>query len=51
MSHSERTALRVLIDLEWADARSQYADAGQPFGNDSRGLEIWIEFRQETTTN
>ena len=50
MTDSERTALRVLIDLEWAEARSEYEDAGQPFGQ-GRGLEIWIEFDQETTVN
>jgi len=51
MSDSERTALRVLIDLEWAEAQSGYADAGQPFGNNGRGLDIWIEFDQKTTVN
>ena len=51
MSDSERAALRVLIDLEWNEARNSYVDAGQPFGNDGRGLDIWIEFSQSTTTN
>lgn len=50
MTNSERTALRVLIDLEWAQARRGYFDAGQPFGL-GRGLEIWIEFDQQTTIN
>lgn len=50
MTESERTALRVLIDLEWADSQSAYEDAGQPFGP-GRGLDIWIEFDQQTTTN
>jgi hypothetical protein len=48
MTDSERTALRVLIDLEWAETRREYQDAGQPFGQ-GRGLEIWIEFDQQTT--
>lgn len=50
MTDSERTALRVLIDLEWAEARTAYQEAGQPFGS-GRGLEIWIEFDQKTTSN
>ncbi|HKL89266.1 MAG TPA: hypothetical protein VJ884_09690 [Salinibacter sp.] len=50
MSNSERTALRVLIDLEWAEARNDYVTAGRPFG-DGRGLDIWIEFDQQTTVN
>jgi len=50
MTDSERTALRILIDLEWAEARSDYHDAGRPFGR-GRGLEIWIEFDQQTTAN
>ena len=50
MSPSERTALRILIDLEWAQARRHYMEAGRPFGN-GRGLDIWIEFRQKTTVN
>ena len=50
MTDSERTALRVLIDLKWAETRDQYQDAGQPFGQ-GRGLEIWIEFDQQTTIN
>lgn len=50
MSDSERTALRILIDLEWAEARDDYAAAGQPFGN-GRGLDVWIEFDQQTTVN
>ena len=50
MSDSERTALRILIDLEWAEARDDYAAAGQPFG-DGRGLDVWIEFDQQTTVN
>lgn len=51
MSDSERTALRVLIDLEWTEARREYTDAGQPFGSNGRGLDIWIEFDQKTTVN
>jgi hypothetical protein len=50
MSDSERTALRILIDLEWAQARDNYAAAGHPFG-EGRGLDIWIEFDQQTTVN
>lgn len=50
MSDSERTALRILIDLEWAEARNDYVAAGQPFG-DGRGLDVWIEFDQQTTVN
>jgi hypothetical protein len=50
MTDSERTALRVLIDLEWADTRRDYRDAGQPFG-EGRGLDIWVEFDQKTTAN
>ena len=50
MSNSERIALRVLLDLEWAATRREYKKAGQPFGP-QRGLEIWIEFGQETTVN
>jgi hypothetical protein len=50
MTESERTALRVLLDLEWAEARTAYDDAGEPFGK-GRGLEIWIEFDQQTTVN
>lgn len=50
LSDSERTAIRVLIDLEWADARADYVDAGRPFG-DGRGLDVWIEFGQRTTVN
>lgn len=50
MSDSERTALRVLIDLEWAEKQRKYEAVGQPFGS-GRGLEIWIEFDQQTTVN
>ena len=50
MTESERTALRVLIDLEWAENRDEYEKAGQPFGPD-RGLDVWIEFDQQTTVN
>ncbi len=50
MTNSERTALRILIDLEWTEMRKDYCNAGQPFG-DGRGLEIWIEFDQQTTVN
>jgi len=50
MSNAERTALRVLLDLEWAAARQDYRDAGMPFGR-GRGLEIWIEYKQGTTVN
>lgn len=50
MTESERTALRVLIDLAWVENRNEYSDAGQPFGP-GRGLDIWIEFDQRTTTN
>ncbi len=50
MTDSERTALRVLIDLEWTEACRAYREAGQPFGS-GRGLEIWIEFDQQTTVN
>jgi hypothetical protein len=51
MSDSERAALRVLIDLEWAEARSAYINAGQPFGGGGRGIDFWIEFDQKTTVN
>jgi len=50
MTESERTALRVLIDLEWTQARQAYRKAGQPFGK-KRGLDVWIEFNQKTTVN
>lgn len=50
MTESERTALRVLIDLEWAETRNAYEEAGQPFGP-GRGLDVWIEFDQQTTVN
>ena len=50
MSDAERTALRVLLDLEWTAARRDYRDAGSPFGG-RRGLELWIEYDQGTTVN
>jgi hypothetical protein len=50
MTESERTALRVLIDLEWTESRRAYLEAGHPFGS-GRGLDIWIEFDQQTTVN
>ena len=50
MTDSERTALRVLIDLEWTEARAAYREAGHPFGK-GRGLDVWIEFDQQTTVN
>lgn len=50
MTNSERTALRVLIDLERTELSNDYRDAGQPFGPDL-GLDIWIEFDQRTTVN
>lgn len=50
MTDSERTALRVLIDLQWVKMSEDYRDAGSPFGDD-RGLEIWIEFDRQTTVN
>lgn len=50
MSNSERTALRVLLDLEWEARQRAYADAGMPFGP-GRGLDLWIEFDRKTTVN
>jgi hypothetical protein len=50
MTESERTALRVLIDLEWTDRLNAYRDVGRPFGA-GRGLDLWIEFDQHTTVN
>lgn len=50
MSPSERTALRILIDLERARARRNYTAAGRPFGP-GRGLDVWIEYGQKTTVN
>ena len=50
MSNSERTALRVLLDLEWEARQRAYADAGTPFGS-GRGIDLWIEFDQKTTVN
>ncbi len=50
MTDSERTALRVLLDLEWKASRRAYEDAGAPFGS-GRGLDLWIAFDQKTTAN
>lgn len=50
MSDSERTAVRVLFDLEWKARRRRYAAAGQPFGFGA-GLTLWVEFNQQTTVN
>ncbi|WP_181149374.1 hypothetical protein [Salinibacter sp. 10B] len=50
MTDSERTALRVFVDLEWKARRHAYAAAGSPFGS-GRGLDVWIEFEQQTTVN
>lgn len=50
MSDAERTAVRVLLDLEWMAVRRAYREAGEPFGPD-HGLHIWNEFSQATTIN
>jgi hypothetical protein len=50
MTDSERTALRVLLDLERKARQRAYESAGRPFGS-GRGLDLWIEFDQKTTVN
>lgn len=50
MSDAERTAVRVLLELEWMAVRQKYLEAGQPFGPE-RGLHLWNEFGQATTIN
>lgn len=50
MSDGERTALRVLLDLQWSACKKKYVEAGRPFGK-GRGMDIWIQFDQRTTVN
>lgn len=50
MTELEREALRLKLEFEWLKIRDDYAVAGKPFG-EGRGLEIWVEFGQLTTTN
>lgn len=50
MTPRQRSALRLLLELEREWARADYAAAGKPFG-EGRGLDIWIEYEQLTTVN
>ena len=50
MTDLERTALRLLLEIEWKKVRADYRAAGQPFGK-GRGLDIWVEYEQLTTVN
>lgn len=48
---SEADRLRALLDACWREAKRAYRKAGQPFGATPRGLELWIEYMQQTTVN
>lgn len=50
MDTDARKRLRQRLWLAWRKARLDYVAAGQPFGPD-RGLEVWIEYEQQTTVN
>jgi hypothetical protein len=50
MTDSERTARKVLLDLELQLARKRYRRAGRPFGR-GQGLSVWIVFDTCTTVN
>ena len=42
-------ALRLLLKLEWEEAKEDYRTAGEPFGE--KGLDLWVEYGQLTTVN
>jgi hypothetical protein len=50
MNESEREILRHFLQVEWEKTKAAYRAAGAPFGW-GRGLDIWIEHGQLTTTN
>lgn len=50
MTDAKRTALRHTLEAKWRTARAHYVAAGEPFGP-GRGLDVWIEYGQCTTTN
>lgn len=50
MNDVERRILRCILEIEWQKTREDYRAAGAPFG-EGRGLDIWIEYGQLTTSN
>jgi hypothetical protein len=43
--------LAQIIAAEWEKTRGAYCEAGAPFGDTERSVEIWAEYGQLTTVN
>jgi hypothetical protein len=39
------------LQKRWDRARAAYRAAGAPFGASLRGLDVWIEFGRQSTSN
>jgi len=50
MTGPEHENLRRFLKFEWEKTRAAYRRAGAPFGW-GRGLDLWVEWGQLTTTN
>lgn len=50
MTDHKRTLLRLTLELKWRKAKQDYVAAGAPFG-DGRGVDLWVEYGQQTTVN
>jgi len=39
------------LQKQWKQARAAYRAAGAPFGTSLRGLDVWIQFGRQGTSN
>ncbi len=44
-------ALRRKMITVWNDAKSEYKNAGQPFGSCTRAIEVWMTYGRITNAN
>lgn len=42
---------RRTLQKQWNRARAAYRAAGAPFGASLRGLDVWIQFGRQSTSN